>query len=91
MEKFEHITVSHVLHIKAFYKADNFFLIKKNEEIRIKIELSNTDSQLAICIVHDNVAFRDKMIRGCQDPPNLQLDVQQGLLVKGFSWKDTMM
>ena len=66
MEKFCQIILSQPSNRKAFSSGDNFFLIKKKEKIHIEIELSSKTlvSQLFVCIVHDSVNFRDKIIQG---------------------------
>ena len=76
METFHRVTLAQSGHRKAFSKGDNFFMIKKNEKIRIRTELiSYIDvSQLAICIVHDSVNFRDKIIQVCQGSPAFEIN-----------------
>ena len=69
MEKFENVTLTQVVHRKAFVRGDNFFLIKKNEKIRIHLILEASINEIAIFIAHDSEVYRTKMVRSCQDNP----------------------
>lgn len=90
MEKFGQIILSQPCYRKAFSKGDNFFLIKKNEKIHIEIELlSNTVvSHLLVCIVHDSINFRDKMIQGCNGFPAFAINYPDRFVTETIQLKE---
>ena len=69
MEKFNCLSLFQVFARKAFLRGDDYFLIKKNEEIRMKIELTNPVCKIAIFIVQDNEEYRNKLVRSDPDTP----------------------